>query len=184
MKTLNILAASFLVTSLFFSCKKTDISAGGGGEGSIKPSINTPIPVSPCNNYSVTLENYTLSGQTTTFIWKIYNDQPQTLSDLKEWKLAFSDAAANSIVAAYYGSSSKNLQLISPLPGFSVDPGDKCYNGPVFTFKYGTSGDVPTYYAVVFNGYFGTGSTRAFLTSKGKPDCCEKYIEGVGGLVH
>src|SRR5438046_2600562 len=118
MKRLNILVACLLATALLTSCKKTEINSTDRdtdrtGKGAVVQleSIN-PVPISPCSNYSVTLVKTTLSQQTAKFIWKIYNDQPKNIAELKQWRIILSAAAAKSIVAAYSGNSIDNLEPI------------------------------------------------------------------------
>jgi len=189
MKSLNIVVASILVTAIFTSCKKTDINSTDRdtdrtGKGAVvQPESINPVPVSPCSNYSVTLDRYYLSRQTTTFIWKIYNDQPKTLKDLKEWRILLSNTVAKSIQAAYIGNSLESMHPIDPVQAYG-DNSDNCYSGPAFTFGTGTRGEVPTYYSIVLTGYFAQGSSHIFLTSKGQPDCCERFIDGVGNEFH
>jgi hypothetical protein len=185
MKRLNIVVASILVTAILFSCKKTDTTTPGDKEQIIQPTVLSPLPVASCNNYSVTLEKASYYQQKTTFIWKIYNDNVQSVSDLQQWQLIFSDVnTPGSIIGAYFGSSPDNLKPINPLPGYTIDPNDKCWGAESFTFKYGTKDDKPSYYAIVLNGYFTVGPTRVFLTSKGNTDCCDRYIVGIGKAVY
>jgi hypothetical protein len=135
------------------------------------------------NAYTVILESKTAVAGGWEWIWSVQNPNPGngnngTVQDLSHWGMTFGACFAPSsmVSAAYSGNGSTWTSFV---PSYQADPSQSCMSLPVLKFDFGTQGTAKSYYKLVVNADYATGSTSAYYKSGGNTGCCTFTFTGI-----
>lgn len=185
MKSLSLLVTG-IVTILFISTGCQKENGSNATEETAVPSVNRNIQApGTCNNnaYQITLESKIQVGSNWEWIWSVKNPNPGngnngTVQDLSHWGMQLGTCVNNSnIISAAYSSNGVNWTSFTP--AIQVDPSQECMTSPVLKFDFGTSGGNKSYYKIVVNSNYATGSAPGYYKSGRRTGCCTFNFSGI-----
>lgn len=190
MKIFRLIAAILFLSTTIISCKQysqeeitsfQDVAISNEYENTGETSkAASPGPCNPAA-YEVILESRTLIDGNWEWIWSVRNPNPGngsngTAKDLSHWGMRLGVCINwSSITGAAY--SGDGVEWTSFIPVNQSDPSEGCLTTPALKFDFGTTGIAKSYYRLVLNEEYQTGS--AFAYYKAGQGCCIFNFTGI-----
>ncbi len=150
---------------------------------------------SNCGDYQISMDMEYV-GNTTVFIWTVYNPKPGngskgTIQDLSNISfeangcatpgLGLQDLWSDVLEMSYNLNNDAGWITISPTPIIQPNPSIRnCSDANVFKYDVGTYKNTPTMYKLVLLGKWNSAMNTVWFKSGVNTGCCSKEVLGVG----